>query len=372
MKTLTFTLVILFLLSDCFAQVTSNRVIGEKNQHYLDSVKNAKYPYLLPIWGQKAFERGFKLQLPAGLSVNYIGQNSDIIINNLQVGFNDGPKYNLDQIIRFNSATATTNGLNIRPDIWLFPFLNVYGIFARSKTSTTIDAGVWIPQNDSSWTQITSLNTKANFDATTLGFGLTPTMGVGGFFLAFDMNFTWSDIDELEKPAYAFIFDPRIGKNFALNDKDMNLAIWAGGFRVKINSGTSGSLSLGELFSTDDLQAKIDNGFAKVDQSQQAIDDWWNSLSSIEQKNPVNIAKYDAANKALETAGNILSAADDAVNNISNSTVQYSLDKKQKQMWNFIVGGQYQYNKHWMIRGEVGFLASRTQVLGSLQYRFGL
>jgi len=52
--------------------------------------------------------------------------------------------------------------------------------------------------------------------------------------------------------------------------------------------------------------------------------------------------------------------------------VQYSLDKRPKDMWNFLIGSQYQYNKHWMIRCEVGLLGSRTQVIAGLQYRFGL
>ena len=372
MKKSTLIALLSIVCATSFAQYTTNKVVGEKNQAYLDSIKNAEYPYVLPILGKQATRKGFKLQLPAGLSLNYLGQQSDIVINNLQVGFNNGPKYNLDEIIRFNSAEATTDGLNFRPDLWLFPFLNVYGIFARSKTSTSIDAGIWIPDSSDIWHEVTSFSTKANFEATTMGFGVTPTMGVGGFFMAFDMNFTWSDIDALEKPAFAFIFDPRIGKNFTLNDKDMNLAVWAGGFRVKINSNTSGSLPLSDLFSTEDLEAKIDASQADIEQSQQEVEDWWNGLSSLEQKNPVNEAKYNAANKALAAAGNFFVAAEGAVNGIHNSSVQYSLDKKQKEMWNFMIGGQYQYNKHWMVRGEAGFLGSRTHLIAGLQYRFGL
>ncbi len=353
-----------------FAQVTTNKVIGEKNEAYIDSLKQAEYPYILPIWGQKATEKGFKLQMPAGLSVNYLGQKSDLIIDNLQVGFNNSELYNIDEIVRFNDAESTASGVNIRPDFWLFPFLNIYGILAKSKVSTAIDAGIWIPTDDSTWSEITNFSTKAEFDATTMGVGITPTMGVGGFFLAFDMNFTWSDVDELEKPAFAFVFDPRFGKNFALK-KDMNIAVWTGAFRLKLNSGTTGSLNLNELFSFDEAQAKIDNGQAKVDESQMAIDAWWNDLSELEQKNPVNIAKYETANSALEKAGNLLAGADQAVNTISESTVQYSLDKKQKQMWNFLIGSQFQINEHFMVRGEVGFLGSRTQVIAGLQYRFG-
>ena len=39
---------------------------------------------------------------------------------------------------------------------------------------------------------------------------------------------------------------------------------------------------------------------------------------------------------------------------------------------NGFVGTQFQYNKHWMIRAEFGFLGSRSQIIGGLQYRFGL
>ncbi|MBX7141946.1 MAG: hypothetical protein K1X63_12775 [Chitinophagales bacterium] len=365
------TLLLLSSISLVSAQYTTDKVVGKKHQEYLDSVKSAEYPYVLPILGKKAYQKGFSLPYSAGLSVNFITQKSDIIIENLKVGFNNGELYDLDNIIRFNAAESKGSGLNIRPDFWLFPFLNVYGIFAKSALSTSIDAGLWIPVNDSVWQQVLPLSTKAEFDATTVGFGLTPTMGVAGFFMVFDMNMTWSDVPALEKPAFAFVFDPRIGKNFVIKD-DMNVAAWVGGFRLKINTGTTGTLPMSDLFTLEDAQQKIDDGQVKVEQGYTAIDDWWNSLSSIEQKNPVNVAKYEAANKALETAGNVLAGAEEAISTINNSTVQYSLDKRQKDMWNFLVGGQFQLNKHWMARGEVGFLGARTQGLVSLQYRFGL
>ena len=86
----------------------------------------------------------------------------------------------------------------------------------------------------------------------------------------------------------------------------------------------------------------------------------------------MNEAKYNAANKALARAGEILASADNAINTIGTSTVQYSMDKRPKDAWNFIMGSQFQLNKHFMLRGEYGFLASRTQFLVGLQYRFGL
>ncbi len=353
-----------------YAQYTTDKLVGEKHENTIDSLKTSEYPYLLPIWGEKVARKGFKLPKSAGISAQYIYQQSDIVISNLQVGFNGGQKYNLDQIVRFNNAVATSNGVNIRPDVWVFPFLNVYAIFAKSKTSTAIDAGVWVPDS-STWNKILDLNTKANFDATTYGFGITPTVGFGGFFIILDVNFTWTDISALNKPAFASIFGPRIGKTITwANRPERAWTIWAGGFRVNLNSTTEGNLSTSELFPVDEWGKKIDTASMKVDQSQQKVDAWWEGLTPVEQKNPVNIAKYGTANAALAKAGGIIDAASEAVSNAGSSSVQYSLDKTPKAKWNFLIGTQFQINRSWMIRAEYGFLGARTQFIGGLQYRF--
>ncbi|ESU28855.1 hypothetical protein FLJC2902T_14520 [Flavobacterium limnosediminis JC2902] len=363
----------LFLSLSVNAQVFSNKEVGKANQELIDSLKVTDYPYALPIWGDKATKAGYHLPYSAGISVNYLWQESDILIDNLSVGFNNGPMYNLDNIIRFNKAQVSSNTLTVRPDIWLFPFLNVYGILGKTSASTEVGMGVWL-QNPATGTEteVTSFESKVDFEATSFGIGMTPTIGVAGGFLALDMNCAWTDVPQLNKPTFTFVFGPRLGKNFKLNKPDRTIAVWAGGFRVHFKSDTNGSVNLSEVLPEGDLDEKIQNGITAVNDTQQQVDAWWNGLTPIEQNSPVNQAKYNTANQILDRAGEFLAAADTAVNNISNSTVQYSMDKNPKDMWNFIVGSQYQFNKHWMFRAEAGFLSSRTQFLASLQYRFGL
>ena len=367
-------LIAFFLLSNLhvFSQVYSDKIIGKKHISELDSLKSPEYPYILPIWGEKATKKGFKLPYSAGLSINYFTQQSDLILNNLSVGFNNGPMYNIDEIVRLNSAVSNANAITIRPDIWLLPFLNVYAIFGKANTSTAIDASIWIPNTENNWTEIMSFKTKAEFNATTFGLGMTPTIGVGGGWIALDMNFVWSDVSALDKPVFTSVFGPRFGKSFKLKKPDSNIAFWAGGFRVHFTSDTNGSMNLNELISIDGLQEKVDNGIIKVGENQVQVDEWWNSLTPIQQNNPVNIAKYNTANRVLETSGNFLATLDTALNDPNNATVQYNLDKDLKDAWNFILGSQYQLNMHWMIRAEVGFLGSREQFMTGLQYRFGL
>lgn len=139
-----------------------------------------------------------------------------------------------------------------------------------------------------------------------------------------------------------------------------------------LKSGTSGSLALSDLISVDGAQAKTDQAIVTVNQKQVQVDTRWNGFSNADQAKPSNKAKYETASNTHNKAGNLLNGIDGALSTVETSTVQYSLEKASKDAWNFIVGTQYQYNRHFMLRGEVGFLGSRTQVMTSLQYRFGL
>ena len=363
---------LVLIASSAHAQVFSNKEVGKKSAPIADSLKTAKYPYALPIWGEKATQRGYTLPYSAGLSFQYFGQRSDIVIDNLQVGFNNGPLHDLDEIVRFSKAESASDGLSLRPDIWLLPFLNIYGILGRSKASTEVGYGLWLPDSSGVSQEVASASTKVEFTANTFGLGFTPTMGVGGGWLALDMNVTWTDVPQLNEPAMAFVFDPRAGKAFQLRRPDENINLWVGGFRLKINTGTTGSIPLADALPIEQWQSKVNTGMSEVERRSAELEAWWDGLSAAEQANPVNIARYNAGKSALERAGGFLNNANAAIGNLATSTVQYSLDKRPEDMWNFMIGGQYQQSRNWMYRLEVGFLSSRTHVITGVQYRFGL
>ena len=83
------------------SQVYTDKVVGKKHQARRDSLKNSPYPYSLPIWGAKATQKGYTLPLSAGVSAQYFWSQSDVVIDNLSVGFNNGPMTNLEGIVRF-------------------------------------------------------------------------------------------------------------------------------------------------------------------------------------------------------------------------------------------------------------------------------
>ncbi len=283
------------------AQVFTNKEVGKRNEQLADSLKKSDYSYALPIWGDKATKAGYSLPYSAGLSVQYFGQESSLIIDNLLVGFNNGTMYNLDGIVRFDESKSLASAVTVRPDVWLFPFLNVYGILGKAQASTDVNFGIWVPDSTGVEKEILKAGSTVDFNTTTFGLGITPTIGVGGGFLALDMNVAWVDVPQLSKPARSFVFGPRFGKNFKLKKPEQSVAIWVGGFRVSIASATNGSISLSEVLPEGGAEAgaKIDQAILKVGDAQVQVDTWWNDLSQQQQNNPVNKAKYESANAAL-------------------------------------------------------------------------
>lgn len=364
--------ILIFISIPGFSQVYSNKEVGEKNIDLIDSLKHSEYPYILPIWGAKAQKAGFTLPLSAGFSTQYVWQKSEVVIENLHAAINEGEMTDVSEFARLDNTITKLSAVNIRPDIWIFPFLNFYGILAKSNPSTNTSVGIFLPDSTGSFQQVVEFPVHSENKATSVGFGITPTIGIGGGWMAVDMNFTWTDIPTLESPAFAFVLGPRFGKSFRFKNPESNLNMWVGAFRLSLNSGTEGVFNLADAVDTETFGAKVDQGLDALNTRYTEVEEWWNNLTETEQRNPANKARYEVANRVFDAAGKLLTGLDEAATHIESSTIKYSMDKRPKNKWNFTVGGQYQINRHWMLRAEYGFLGTRNQFIGGLQYRFGL
>jgi hypothetical protein len=72
-------------------------------------------------------------------------------------------------------------------------------------------------------------------------------------------------------------------------------------------------IATSEVIPIDELHGKVDEGMMWVEEAQNQVDAWWDGLTPIEQKNPVNIAKYETANRPIEKVGSMLSNLDGAL-----------------------------------------------------------
>lgn len=351
-KTLLITIA-LFLYIGANAQYTTKKV-GKKQKAYTDSLKNVEYNYILPFLGQGAYSEGYDIPYPVGIMANFFWADQGIEINNLQLGYNNA--YNQDnsfdmkpildengnEILGFGESRNVSYSYNVRPDIWLFPFLNVYGIFGYGKSTTSVNI------NRLGSHEI-NFNSVVEQDIRTAGVGVMAAGGVGPVWFSVDANFTWNKPELLDKATQANVMGIRVGHTFVFKHKPYrNFAMWVGAMRIRMQSETLGEVAMKDAISQDTWDNK--------DQVVSDYNDWYdNEATPFQQK---------VADRRLTPLINDLDARK------GESTVEYGIDKQVTQMWNMLIGGQFQLNKHWQLRFEAGIIGDRKSFLTSLNYRF--
>jgi hypothetical protein len=306
-----------------------------------DSVTPLKYPYILPILGDRVAKKGFQLPFPFGVMFNTVYAQQKLKLSDLEVGFNDSPMIPLDSIIKIDDMTANTVTLNSRIDAWILPFWDFYvlGGYAWSSNDLTISEPF-------------VLNTNTSSEGYYFGVGSTIAFGIRNFFASGDASYVWSYQNLLDKPAKVLTAGLRAGPVFHFKKhKQMNVVLWTGGLYTNLNSETVGAISFTEVFPNADESAA---------ELQAKLDDWYNNLTPVKQ------------DLFEEIYNDISNGLDDVVENIDNSTIRYSMQKSIERPFNLIIGGQYQYNLRWQFRGEAQILGDRFGGLISVNYRFGL
>lgn len=304
-----------------------------------DKVVPLEYPYVLPVLGNKVAKKGFQLPLPQGIMINTFYGVQDLSISGLKVGFNEGQLINLDSIVQFSGASSKAFSINTRIDTWILPFWDFYvlGGFGSANTTTSLSAPV-------------ALDTDTKSNGYYIGLGSTLAFGIRGFFASLDGSYIWNFQDVLTKPAQVLTMGLRVGPVFKFKKhKEMNIIPWVGVLFTNLNSETLGSINANEVF----------NG-STIDGLQEDLDAWYNALSPAKQKLFEN-----AYNKVSDGLDNVSSS-------LETATIQYEMKKSIDHPFNLIIGGQYQINLRWQIRGEAQVLGDRFGGLFSLNYRFGI
>src|ERR1044071_9758710 len=130
----------ILLVSGLQAQMPRKH-LSEKHKRYYDSLRNMEYNRTFPVFGNKVYKRGFDIPFPFGVMVNTFYGRQGIELSNINIGLR-GPNevlgpINLDNVIEFGKVEATALNINMRADMWVFPFLNVYGLLAYMPTAKT-------------------------------------------------------------------------------------------------------------------------------------------------------------------------------------------------------------------------------------------
>ena len=322
------------------AQYTSTRVKSQY-QSYRDSLKEVEYNYIFPLLGQQAYKKGFDIPYPAGLMANYLWMSQSIVIDNLQLGLKtadqDIPLTSVD-FIDFGKNTNVSQGINVRPDLWVLPFLNVYGIFGKGVSKTEVNL-----------IRPIELLSIVEQDITTAGIGIMGAGGLGPVWFSVDVNWTWNKPELLDEAVRVNVMGIRIGHTIQSERKPgSNFAFWVGGMRADMSSETVGQIQLIDVFPKETWERR--------DELVNNYYDWYENEATIGQK--------VIADKVLTPIVERIDAAD------GSSIIRYGMDKQVKEKWNGLIGLQWQLNKSWMLRSEGGVIGDRKSFMVSLNYRF--
>jgi len=333
------------------------------------SITKEVWPHVLPIWGQKVTDRNIQLQLPFGFNVNYVYNQMSLELTEFSMNFYDGE--NWDDIINpetlnFTETIATSNGVNVRADAWVFPFWNVYGIYAKNSGSTKVSFQPQVIETglgpNGNLKEITTLENPISvpevlFDANSFGIGSTLVYGWDNYFVSVDGNLTWSSSDLLAETVTFFVGSARIGRRVIFRN-DMKLSVYIGAmYRDFVNKeSNTGALGVPEL---DEAMENAIDGLSTINDQQIAL---YESLPAT----PGNVEKLEELNARkvrLDAAGARIENAD---------AINYSIKKEIINNWSTQIGFNFEISDHWMYRGEYGYRAGQKFFMTGLQYRFGL
>lgn len=227
-------------LSDC-----KDKLENFRKENQVEPLQN-----LFPFWGKKLREAGYQLPLPMGVGINAIimRQTNKLSEFSLLIDQEVIP-YNL-QVYNIQSTDAN---ITFRPDLWVLPFLNVYGVFGY--TSGSVTPAIIIPgivYDDPFFGEIEIndpfiINETIEYQGRTLGFGTTVAGGYKSMFFTLDYNYTVSKMDVIKDEVIAHCIAPRIGVTMdAYNTKGKGV-IYVGAMYLHVEQTVSDKVNLREI-----------------------------------------------------------------------------------------------------------------------------
>lgn len=236
-----------FLKSLLLALVLAQAFPAFGQEAYSAAVEG-EYPYVLPILGKKAYEKGHRLQLPFGFSVSTLFNRQGIVLDHFSMAFTQGkevPDFErlqpIGDLTVFGPSDGRINTLNFRFDTWLLPFFNVGGYYG----------GVWGEQTLTLTAPI-NLKSVTDINGQCYGFNLLGVVPLRPVVLCADYSWSWTTNERLDKPVLVEVSGIRVIRCF-LNKRrpDRFWAVWAGAQFQNLENQTSGKIDLKEALNIE-------------------------------------------------------------------------------------------------------------------------
>jgi hypothetical protein len=109
--------------------------------------EHIEYERRFPIGGEMVVNRGYALPLPVGVSIIYVPNVQDQTITDLNLAFGKGAIPPVDVDLRpfptvSIGSTSDTDSLQLKADLWVLPFLNVYATLGQVTGDASITVNI--------------------------------------------------------------------------------------------------------------------------------------------------------------------------------------------------------------------------------------
>ena len=171
---------------------------------------------------------GKKLPLPYGIGITVYDQRQDYALDSLVLGIPGFDNVPLDRLAIDNRITD----YNVQMDVWLFPFLNVFGLVGTIDGSTEVDfSQLQLP--------FPLGKIAIDYDGTVYGGGLTLAAGGDIWFTSLTGVATRADLSgDFDSSANSLVVMPRLGLH---NDRG---SVWIGAMYLDTKEKHQGTIEL--------------------------------------------------------------------------------------------------------------------------------
>lgn len=240
---------------------------------------------ILPIWGNEARARGYELPEPFGIGYGYMNLRQDVVVDKIAFIFPKNPLTAEATKIKAGHTREKNESHMLKLDTWILPFLNVYGVYGKTKGSskTTIDN---VTFNDIDLPFAQGMPFVLDFEGKTYGGGAVLAGGYKQFFATLDANYTRTNLDILDGDISALVITPRIGYEFTFQpllsgQGSTKVQVWVGAMYQDITQrfkGNINNLNLPKPFAS--LIRALDDPGMKFDVKQHLAQKWNNTIGA--------------------------------------------------------------------------------------------
>ena len=276
----------------------------------------------LPFLAQQVIDLGFDLPNPYGLTLIGARIRQDLVLQDLEVGIGDRERESIDWV-DFGQPSAEQSTVQAKLDAWVFPFMNLYAIVGRIDGRAELELGVPgdqlldflglgalcnppIGQPADICRRTLTTRARPKYDGTNVGVGINLAMGWDRFFVTLPITYVWSDVSLVDTTVEALNISPHIGVTGDVGEMGV-IAAFVGATYLDANIDLTGRFT----FDTSGVPGLGDS-----------------------------------------------------------TTLDFKLNQRNKDKWNYLVGANWDISKHWSVMIEAGVGGSRENLIAGCTYRW--